>query len=258
MFHIGFNRLLAIALQAVLCTILLPRVCIASQPVWSQQILETKTGTLLLEGVTEPTGSIQHPAVLILCGTKGFFRPAYKNMALSFAQAGMDAYLVHYLNESDHQHIEKAGSAAARIRYYATRQAEWISDVRLAAKTISAHSQRKIGLLGLSLGAQVAAAVSANNNRFSALVLVDGGFPNHFQQPLTSMPALQLIWGEADRAFPVTGAKSLEARIKKLGRPVALTTYPGMSHGFILQEDKPEAKAAWLVAAHFLKTQLAQ
>lgn len=233
----------------------------ASPLVWVDQTMETPGGTVRIEGVTDRSTTQPRPVVLILCGTKGFFRPAYREIAQALATAGMDAYLVHYLSETDLRQIVRAGNAPARIRYYATRRASWIATVRGVASTLShdpLHNNSKIGLLGVSLGAQLASAVSANQHQFAAVVLVDGGFPDGDHTPVTSMPPLQLIWGEADQAFPIAGARQLDARMKKLGGPVRLNTYPGMSHGFILADKGPETMAARGVAVDFLRAQLAQ
>jgi dienelactone hydrolase len=225
---------------------------------WTTLSMDAPEGAVTVEEATDAAAPHPRPVVLILSGTKGFFKPAYRQMAEKFAAAGMDAYLVHYLSDKDRRAIAQAGSAPARIRYYATRQADWIETVRRVAKTLTAnpHHTGKIGLLGLSLGAQLTAAITANNQQFSAVVLVDGGFPEGYKLPVTSMPPLQLIWGEADQAFPLSNAKRLEAQMKHLGGPATLTTYPGMSHGFLLAQDRPEAHAAWSVATHFFQTTL--
>lgn len=232
----------------------------ASQERWSTMTIGGPDGAVAVEGVTDPSDKRSHPVVLILSGTKGLSNPAYRKIAESFAAAGMDAYLVPYLSERDLHEIEHAGSARARIRYYATREASWIDTVRKVAATLTAdpYHTGKIGIFGLSLGAQVASAVSANNQQFAAVVLVDSGFPAGYQKPITSMPPLQLIWGEADQSFPLSGAKRLESQMKHLGGQVALTTYPGMAHGFILAQDQPEAIKAWSVATRFFQTVLSR
>lgn len=233
----------------------------ASPLIWVNQTMETPGGTVRVESVTVRSAPPTRPVVLLLCGTKGFFKPGYRDMAEAFATAGMDAYLVHYLSETDEKQIARAGNAPARIRYYATRRASWIAAVRGVATTLAQQPQHrgsKVGLWGLSLGAQLAAAVSANNQQFAAVVLVDGGFPDGYKVPVTSMPPLQLIWGEADQAFPIAGAKRLEARMKNLGGPVSLNTYPGMTHGFILAQNQPATLAARTVAVGFLHATLSQ
>lgn len=232
----------------------------ASLRVWTDQTMQTPGGMVRVESVTANSVAPPRPVVLLLCGTKGFFKPAYRQIAEALATAGIDAYLVHYLSETDEKLIAHAGNAPARIRYYATRQASWIAAVRGVAETLGKdpHHNGKVGLWGLSLGAQLAAAVSANNPRFAAVVLVDGGFPDGYHTSVTSMPPLQLIWGEADQAFPIAGARRLAAQMKKLGGPVTLDSYPGMSHGFILAENQPETLAARAVAVGFLQRVLLQ
>jgi hypothetical protein len=67
-----------------------------------------------------------------LSGSRGFEAPVYDEIGQTFRAAGLNAYLVHVLSATDLDAIAKAGSARARIAYYAQRLPGWISPCRLA------------------------------------------------------------------------------------------------------------------------------
>jgi len=85
----------------------------------------------------------------------------------------------------------------------------------------------KVGVLGISLGAQIAAAASAERTDIGALVLVDGAFPNSYSRPVRSLPPLHLVWGGADRVFPVSIARELRQMAQGLGGSASLDVYKG-------------------------------
>lgn len=123
------------------------------------------------------------PAVLILSGSKGFGAPAYGEIGQIFRAVGLNAYLIHVLSAADLKAIATAGSARARIAYYAQRLPSWTSAVRDVAAHLDGQPRHggKVGILGISLGAQIASAAAAEQADIDALVLVDGAFPNGYR-----------------------------------------------------------------------------
>lgn len=134
------------------------------------------------------------PAVLILSGSRGFAAPVYDEIGQMFRAAGLNAYLVHVVSATDLDAIATASSARARIAYYARRLPDWTSAVQGVTSYLEAQPRHggKVGVLGVSLGAQIASAASVGRSDIDALVLVDGGFPNAYSQPVRSLPPLLL------------------------------------------------------------------
>jgi dienelactone hydrolase len=116
----------------------------------------------------------------------------------------------------------------------------------------------KVGVLGISLGAQIAAAASANRTDIGALVLVDGGFPRGYPQPVRPLPPLRLIWGDADKTFPLSIARELHRMAQGLGGSASLDVYEGGTHDFFLKSGTTQADAARRNAANFLASQLSR
>jgi dienelactone hydrolase len=200
------------------------------------------------------------PAVVILSGSKGFGASIYDEIGQALRAAGLNAYLVHVLSADDLNAIATADNARVRIAYYVQRLPDWISAVQSVAAYLESqpHHGGKLGVLGISLGAQIASAASAGRSDIGALVLVDGGFPNGYSHPVRSLPPLLLIWGSADRTFPLSIGRELQRTAQLLGRPVTLDVYEGGAHDFFLRPGTGNASAAHQSAADFLMLQLSR
>lgn len=221
--------------------------------------LTTPDGNVLVE--TFPSESTEtRPAIIILSGAKGFGAAAYDEMAQTLHATGMDVFLVHFLSPADIEAINTAGSASARIRYYAAQLSDWTGAVQAAVSYLKAdpHHGGKVGVIGISLGAQIAAAAMANSHDIGGLVLVDGGFPNDYAEPVRSMPPLHLIWGEADQTFPLPVGRRLKQTAEGLGGPVDLEVFKGAGHDFFVRSGTSQGNAAHQSAADFLSEALSR
>lgn len=228
-----------------------------AQSLRQQFTVPTTVGGVLVESFDD-CANVTCPAVLVLSGSNGFGAPAYDEIGQTFKAAGLNTYLVHVLSPSDLEAIAAAGSAPARVAYYEQRLPDWISAIQAVASHLREQPRHggKIGVLGISLGAQIASAASAGRSDIDALVLVDGGFPNGYSQPVRSLPPLHLIWGSADRTFPLPIGRKLQQMAQQLGGPVSLEVYEGGEHDFFLRSRS--RNAAHQSAADFLASYLSQ
>ncbi|NTJ35850.1 alpha/beta hydrolase [Agrobacterium rhizogenes] len=223
-----------------------------------QFTVPTDSGGVLVEGFEDCANAIC-PAVMILSGSKGFGAAVYDEIGHTFRAAGLNAYLVHVLSAADLDAIATASGARARIAYYAQRLPDWISAVQGVAAQLEGQPRHggKIGILGISLGAQIASAASVGRADVDALVLIDGGFPNGYSKPIRSLPPLHLIWGSADQTFPLSIGRELQRTAQQLGGSVTLDVYQGGAHDFFLRSGR-NAVAAHQNAADFLATYLSR
>jgi dienelactone hydrolase len=224
-----------------------------------QFTVPTASGGVLVESFGDCANATR-PAVLILSGSKGFGAPVYDEIGQTFRAAGLNAYLVHVLSVADLDAITTAGSARERIAYYAQRLPSWISAIQGVADYLDGQPRHggKVGVLGISLGAQIASAASVGRGDVGALVLVDGGFPSGYSQPVRSLPPLHLIWGSADRIFPLSVGQELHRTAQQLGGPVTLDVYKDGAHDFFLRSGTRNASAAHQSAADFLMQYLSR
>ncbi|MGV1910354.1 alpha/beta hydrolase [Agrobacterium vitis] len=220
-------------------------------------IVKTTQGDIAIE-TFERRAPQKRPAVIILSGSKGFRSAAYDDLAQSLDKAGLAAYLVHAVSDADLTAIGHAKGAAGRIQYYTNHMAQWsaaVRDILLFLKRQSPED-RKIGVLGISLGAQIAITATVNRQDANALVLVDGGFPAGYSQSVRAFPPLLVVWGSEDRVFPVSMAKTLSEQAKFLGTATELSIFDGGGHDFFLKPETPLAKQAHERAALFLAERL--
>ncbi|MBF2716022.1 alpha/beta hydrolase [Agrobacterium vitis] len=220
-------------------------------------IVKTTQGDIAIE-TFERRAPQKRPAAIILSGSKGFRSAAYDDLAQSLDKAGLDAYLVHAVSDADLTAIGHAKGAAGRIQYYTSHIARWsaaVRDVLLFLKRQSPEN-RKIGVLGISLGAQIAITATVNRQAANALVLVDGGFPAGYSQSVRTAPPLLVVWGSEDRVFPVSMARALSEQAKSLGTETELSIFDGGSHDFFLKPETSLAKQAHERAARFLAERL--
>ncbi|MEI5678767.1 MULTISPECIES: dienelactone hydrolase family protein [unclassified Mesorhizobium] len=219
--------------------------------------IPTPAGNVLVEKYGAAGGSTR-PAIIMLSGSRGLAAPAYGEIAHKFQAAGMDVFLLHYLTPEDIDAIERAGSASARKRYYDKRLPHWTASVRAVVATLKREPLYgdRVGLLGISLGANVAAASAANASGVSALVLVDGGFPESHAGQVRSIPPLLLIWGSADQVFPLSTGRSLQRTAAALGGTAILDIYDGARHDFFIRPGH-QAQTARERVTRFLLERLA-
>ncbi len=220
--------------------------------------IATPGGNVLIESFTSSSGP-SRPAVVVLSGSHGFASPSYEELGQSFNAAGLDAYLVHLLSTADQKAIARAGSSTARIAYYATRWQDWIATVHGVVSYIKSqpHHTGKVGVFGLSLGAQAASAASADSTDIAALVLADGAFPDGYSKPVRSLPPLYIVWGGADRTFPISTAQKLRQMVEGLGGSASLNVYKDGPHNFFLKSGE-QAKAAHQSVVDFFVSQLSK
>lgn len=194
------------------------------------------------------------PAVIILSGSRGFGASVYDEIGRTFRAAGLNAYLVHVLTPTDLDVIANANGASSRVAYYADRLDGWTSDVGAVTSYLKEQPRHggKVGLLGISLGAQIASAASTVQTNIDSLVLVDGGFPSGFSRQVDRLPPLLLIWGSGDQTFPLSVGIALERTAQQIGVPVTLEVYQGGAHDFFLRSGTENALAAHQSAANYL------
>jgi carboxymethylenebutenolidase len=158
------------------------------------------------------------PADVILSGSKGFASPAYDGIARQFSSAGIDVYLAHLLTADDLHQINSLQGAKQGVDYYEKRRKDWIGNT---VKLLTALGKRpeyhgRIGVLGISLGAESAALAISSGAPSNAVVLVDGA-PSHTPHSAKT-PPFKLIWGSHDTVFPLATGAALRARGQQGGR----------------------------------------
>ncbi|OWV71191.1 dienelactone hydrolase [Rhizobium sp. R339] len=242
------------------CVLVLAGMFVDTHAASRQQFtVPTAAGRVLVESFGN-CANATCPAVVILIGSKGFGASIYDEIGHTFRAAGLNAHFVHVLSAADLDTVATASGAQTRIAYYAQRLSDWTSAVQSVAAYLGSQPRHggKVGILGISLGAQIASAASAGRSDIDALVLIDGGFPNGYSQPIRSLPPLLLIWGSADQTFPLSVGRELRRTAQRLGGPVTLDVYENGAHDFFLSSGTRNADAARQRVADFLMSHLSR
>lgn len=185
-----------------------------------------------------PATAPRCPAVLVLHGSFGL-PPQYRDDIVSFAQAlaahGIAAVLPHYLEAT------ATVPGTAMLPLIAEMQPVWRG---IAADTLAwmaadpRFDKAHCGLLGFSLGANLALAVAMNppaGPRPRCVVDFFGplqGLPAHWAR----LPPVLIHHGSADTVVPAAESARLVALLAAAGRQAGsgyqLCSYPGQGHGF--------------------------
>lgn len=196
----------------------------------------TSRGPLVVKAFLA-AGPGPHPAIIVLHGSQGLekYRNFYERNATQLAQAGFDAYVLNYYNEQD---VACSKTVETRRANFSRRIGDWsqmISDV--VTKILAQEPKtRPVGIVGFSQGGYLGTSVASQDKRIAALVVYYGGIPPQraagSKHPITRMPPLLELHGDADTVVPIERGKELVEMTRSLGQPAEMVVYPGAGHGF--------------------------
>ena len=157
-------------------------------------------GEKILVDIYTPTTAGRHRPILVLHGAGGmlFDGPEMSRVAAQLAQAGFEAYQVHYF---DRTHTWFAREAVL-LKLFPV----WRTTVQDAVNWV--HAQRpnelKVGIFGYSLGAFAAIETARRDPSVGAIVEEAGGFwHGHPEGPTRQpLPPMLVIHGTADTRVP--------------------------------------------------------
>ncbi len=199
-------------------------------------------------------GDAPRPAVLLLHGANGFDGQIanYDRYASQLAANGVDAYLVYYYSAND-QRLMSSGTDVFMARYPA-----WAKLVDDLAHSLlrEKESNGKIGLVGFSNGATLAAGAGALDPAITAAVIYYGAPPFPIMDQVKRLPPLLILHGDADAIIPLGQGQALASFAHNLGGSADIVVYPGARHGFGSRLDTKEGADALSRAISFLATTL--
>ena len=182
-------------------------------------------------------GQGPHPAIIVLHGSQGLekYRAFYERQATQLAQAGFDAYVLNYYNEQD---VACSKTVDTRRANFSRKIGDWsqmVSDV-VTEVLAQGPKARPMGIVGFSQGGFLGTSVASRDTRVAALVVYYGGIPAQrtagSKHPITHMPPLLELHGDADTVVPIEKGKELVEMTRSLGQSAEMVVYPGAGHGF--------------------------
>ena len=164
------------------------------------------------------------PLVIMLHGASGPDVPLYRGLAQTFATKNYIVLFLHYFDATD-------TFRASAANYVAWERA--VSDLILACRNDPKWSNRKIAILGFSLGASVALAAASQLVPANAVAEWYGSLPDEFFYQLKGMPPLLILHGAHDDNIPVANAKQLIMLCGMKNFKCESHIYPDQGHGFL-------------------------
>ena len=172
----------------------------------------------------ELDGAPAGPIAILLPGTSGPAAPYYQERAKTLQESGMTVLILHYFDATQ--------SPLPSDKNYEA----WVGAVQGLLSQVRADpnlADRKIALVGYSLGASIALAAGSQALPVEAIAEWYGSLPDSFFHRLRGMPPLLILHGREDTNIPVINAEQLVklCAIEKFRCESHL--YPGQAHGFV-------------------------
>jgi carboxymethylenebutenolidase len=92
--------------------------------------------------------------------------------------------------------------------------------------------QRRIGLIGFSLGAYLALALATRDSRIIAVADFFCGLAEPIAADVAKLPPILVLHGDQDPVVPVEEARKLERLLEQNAIPHEVKIYPGQGHHF--------------------------
>lgn len=227
----------------------------------SEEFSITSGGASLLASRYAARTAGKRPAVIMLHGSRGIApeRRAYQRYADALSTGGIDAYLFHYMTDSDTAALDpKMSTQKSRETYDTERFDGWSEAVSATVTTILGRpdSSGRVGLLGFSLGGFVAANTAARDARIAALAVLYAGMPEAMAGKVKHMPPTIELHGEVDRIVSIASGRKLIELARSAGAEAELVPYPGKAHGFDFSDTDPMTSDAIDRVTRFFKGRL--
>lgn len=167
----------------------------------------------------ESTGAL----LIMLHGASGPGVPFYRQQADYFAAKGYTVLFLHY--------FDATGSAAPSDRNYAAWE-QAVSDLIQQYRQKPDGKNRKIALMGFSLGASVVLAAGSQRVPVNAIADWYGSLPDAFFAQRKGMPPLLILHGEQDPIIPIVNAQQLVRLCAMEHYTCESHFYSDQGHGF--------------------------
>lgn len=218
-----------------------------AMPVTTQRNSFKSGGRTIAVETFQTAGSASRPTLLMLHGADGLsYNTQYSQGAREVAAAGYQVHLVHYLDRTG----EKRASFGTLFQNFMP----WMGTVQdglTFAADYPGADPRRIGIIGISLGAALGLAVASTDSRVKALVNYFGPLPQGAIATTSRLPPTLVLHGSADPIVPVSNAYAVEALLRQQNVPHEIKVYPGQGHGFRgAAEDDATARSLAFLQRH--------
>jgi carboxymethylenebutenolidase len=171
-----------------------------------------------------------HPALILLHGSGGDVDRWLHQIAPAVSAMGVTLFAVHYFDRT------KTIRADPAMIQDGIHFPLWLDTAKDALSHIAALPEvdaRRIGLIGISLGAFLSLALATEAKPIRAVIEVSGGLAEPWSTRATSaFPHTLILHGEADTTVPVSFAHDLDHLLTRLDVRHQSLLLPNEGHRF--------------------------
>ena len=182
------------------------------------------------EPATTGAPSQGHSAILVLHGSGGASSYWLNQFAPTLSKFGVAAYAPRYFQKTGTQR------ATTEMILDGKHFVEWLQAIRDAVSYIAERpgiDARRIGVLGVSLGAYLAVGLGVEDPRIRAVMEVSGGLPPGWEDRIKEgMAPVMIVHGAQDAVVPVSAAYHLERVLKERRVGCEIEVFPQEGHWF--------------------------
>jgi dienelactone hydrolase len=201
----------------------------------------------------EPAAAGMHPAIVLLHAVEGLEKPfgeQYRAAAQRFAERGYVVVLLHYFERTgtDPKTVKAVsetflkfargedltGQERQTIREKFDAWAETVRDAVAYTRKLPSVDDKRVGLVGFSVGAYLSLAVAAQEDlQLAAVVELFGALPDGMEANLKRLPPTLIIHGDNDPVVNVQKARNLHKVLAARKVPDEVQIYKGVGHVFL-------------------------
>lgn len=174
-----------------------------------------------------PNGDNRYPAVIALHGSTGMDDSLSSDRpARMLAAQGYAVFLLHYFDRT--ATTDQPSPEEMRALF-----PDWmatISDAITYTHKLRQVAKNGTALVGFSLGAYLALALGATDQRVKAVVDFCGGLPEELLAQNPKLPPTLILHGEDDRSVPIAEAHKLRDLAERTGSVCECKFYEGEGH----------------------------
>src|SRR5947209_676047 len=131
--------------------------------------------------------------------------------------------------------------------------AQAVRDALTHARALPSVDRERVGLVGISLGAYLAAVIASEpEQRVGAVAILFGGIPDDRAAALKHFPPALVLSGDQDQVVPVRESYRLLDLLRSKKLACAEKIYPGVDHGFV-KDGKPDFLTALYAQLEIVK-----
>ena len=215
--------------------------------------------------VAEPTTAGRRPAVIVIMeafGLNAHIEDVTRRIAAEgYVALAPDIYWRSLPdNKVGYDELPKAIGLMQKVN-----DAKAVSDIASALDALAKRpsvNAAKLGVTGFCMGGRLAflAAAELADRIAAAAPFYGGGIAGLLGKAEKIRAPLQLFFGEKDAFIPQDQVNAIDAKLKELGKPYTIKTYPGTVHGFFCNDrpdyNAPAAADAWQQLLGFFRKHL--